>query len=383
MAIGIICEYNPFHNGHIYHLKKIKELYRDEEIILVLGGNFLQRGNLSIISKEDKTKIALEFGINLVVELPFAFATQGADLFAKGAISILKKLKCKKIVFGSETSDIDLFTKAARVQLEDDNYNKKIKGYLSMGINYPSALSKALKDIIGIEIEKPNDILALSYIREIIKQNADITPVSIKRTNDYHGDISLSNIASAESIREALKSKKNVQAYLPEISLNFIDSSFHEETYFKILKYKIITEKEEIKKYQTVDEGIENRILKNIDQAENLEDLIKKVKTKRYTYNKISRMFTHILCSFTKEEALNNKEISYIRILGFDCRGKEYINNIKKEIDVPIISNINKNNIGYLKIDIRAEQVYNIISDKSVNIYAFKPIINNMNNKEI
>ena len=382
MAIGIICEYNPFHNGHIYHLEKIKELYKDEEIVLVLGGNFLQRGNLSIINKENKTKIALNFGIDLVIELPFAFATQGADVFAKGAIEILKKLKCNKIIFGSETSSVSLFTKAAKVQLENKNYNTKIKEYLNQGINYPSALSKALKDIINFEISKPNDILALSYIREIIKQKANITPISIKRTTDYHGTTPLDNITSAESIRTALKKKDNVEKYLPEISLKYIDENCYENTYFNFLKYKIITENKDIKKYQTVDEGIENRILKNIDRAKNLEDLIEKVKTKRYTYNKICRMFTHILCSFTKEEALKNKDISYIRILGFSDKGKKYINSIKKDIDIPIISNINRKNIKYLYTDIKAEQVYNLITARNDNLYTFKPIINNIYSQE-
>ncbi len=375
MAVGIICEYNPFHNGHLYHLNKVKELAKGEEIILILGGNFLQRGNLSIISKYNKTKIALEYGINLVIELPFQFATQNADLFAKGAISILKKLKCNKLVFGSESANIELFKKLAEIQLNNKEYNKRIKKYLKDGLNYPTALSKSLHDFSNFTIINPNDILALSYIKEIIIQNVDIVPLTIKRTNNYH-DTQLNNeISSATSIRKAIKELKDIKDYVPDITLKYLNKKSWERNYFNLLKYKIITEKTNLNKYQTVDEGIENRILKGIYNSNNLEELISIVKTKRYTYNKINRMFTHILCSFTKEDAKNNKDLKYIRILGFDNIGKKYLNSIKKECDVPIITNIKKENVDLLSIEIKCDSIYNLIMNEKFELFKQKPII--------
>ena len=145
-TIGIICEYNPFHNGHIYHIKKIKEMYKDSIIILVMSGNFTQRGDISIINKWDKTKIALENNIDLVIELPFVFATQGADVFAKGAIQILNNLKVDKLIFGSECNNISELKELAKIQLQE-NYNTLVKKYLEKGLNYPTAMSKALKDL--------------------------------------------------------------------------------------------------------------------------------------------------------------------------------------------------------------------------------------------
>ena len=375
MAVGIICEYNPFHNGHLYHLNKVKELAKGEEIILILGGNFLQRGNLSIISKYNKTKIALEYGINLVIELPFQFATQNADLFAKGAISILKKLKCNKLVFGSESANIELFKSLAEIQLNNKEYNKRIKKYLKDGLNYPTALSKSLHDFSNFTIINPNDILALSYIKEIIIQNVDIVPLTIKRTNNYH-DTQLNNeISSATSIRKAIKELKDIKDYVPDITLEYLNKKSWERNYFNLLKYKIITEKTNLNKYQTVDEGIENRILKGIYNSNNLEELISIVKTKRYTYNKINRMFTHILCSFTKEDAKNNKDLKYIRILGFDNIGKKYLNSIKKECDVPIITNIKKENVDLLSIEIKCDSIYNLIMNEKFELFKQKPII--------
>ena len=167
-AIGIICEYNPFHNGHLYHIKSIKKLYPDSIIILVMSGNFLQRGDVSVINKWDKAKIALTYGVDIVVELPFHFATQSSDIFAHGAVSILNSLGVNKIVFGSESNNIKLLSELADIQINNSLYDKKVKEYMDSGCNYPSAMSKALKDINGKTINKPNDLLGLSYIKEMV-----------------------------------------------------------------------------------------------------------------------------------------------------------------------------------------------------------------------
>ena len=168
MNIGIICEYNPFHYGHLYHLNKIKEIYPDSNIILVLSGWITERGDLSLIDKFKKADIALKYGVNLVVELPFKYI-QSADYFAKGAVGILNELKCDTIVFGSESNNVDELINLATIQLNNKKYDKLVKEYLNEGINYPTAMSKALKTITNKTIDTPNDILGLSYVKEIIK----------------------------------------------------------------------------------------------------------------------------------------------------------------------------------------------------------------------
>ena len=164
MRIGIICEYNPFHNGHIYHINKIKEKYPDSSIVLVVDSFFTERGDISVLDKVSKTKIALENNIDLVIELPFAFATQSADIFAYGAISILNKLNCDLLIFGSESNNIEELKKTALTELED-SYNNVVKDYLNDGVNYPTALAKALNFVGGYSINKPNDLLGISYIK--------------------------------------------------------------------------------------------------------------------------------------------------------------------------------------------------------------------------
>ncbi|MEG0826154.1 MAG: nucleotidyltransferase [Bacilli bacterium] len=356
MSIGIIAEYNPFHNGHLYHLNKIKEMYPNDTIILVTNSYFSQRGNISILNKWDKTNIALNLGIDLVVELPFVFASQSADIFARGSIEILNALKVDKLIFGSETNDIELLKKIADIDLN----TPLVKTYLNKGLSYPDSISKIIMSNTNFKLENPNDILAVSYIREIKRLNSNISPICIKRTNDYHS-LKLSNICSASSIRKALKDKKNISNYIPQIITPYLNEVHFIDEYFHILKYKILTDN--INKYQTVDEGIEHRFKKYILESTNIENFIQKVKTKRYTYNKISRMIIHILCGFTKEEAKELKT-EYIRILGFNEKGQKYLKKIKKDITIPLISKYKK--FKNLEIEIRSTYAYTSILSSEI-----------------
>ena len=376
--IGIICEYNPFHNGHLYQIKKIKETYKDSLIIVCLSSCFMQRGEASILNKWDKTRLAIESGVDLVLELPFAFATQYQDIFAKGALTILNHLKIDTLVFGSECNDIELLKNLASIQLKDDGYNHLVKRYLDLGLNYPTSLSKALFDISGVKLDKPNDLLALAYIKEIIKNNYDIEPFSIRRTSDYHNSNLDSDIVSASTIRKLLKDGVNVNNYLPYNIYDYL-SEIDEDKYFALLKYQIINNIDCLDKFQTVDEGIENRIIKYINMVNSKEELILKVKSKRYTYNKINRMFTHILTNFTKEDA-KDLEIEYLRVLGFNTRGKNYLNKIKKDIGIPIINKYIPNMYKSLDIEFRVNLIYSLIlKDKGDDFlkreYRNKPVI--------
>lgn len=373
MAVGIICEYNPFHNGHLYHIKKVKKLYPSDNIILVMSGNFTQRGDISIIEKFDKAFLALEYGVDLVVELPFSFATQSADIFAKGALQILNHLKCDKLIFGSESNDVNKLIELATIQLNDNNYELEVKKELEKGLNYPTAMSNALKALSFNTVNSPNDLLGLSYIKEIIKNNYNIEPITIRRTNDYHDINTNDEISSATSIRKAILEKKEIDFFIPPKVIDFINLNDLSDNSFNLLKYKIISDGVSISKYCTVDEGIENRILNNIINCNSLDELVLKTKSKRYTYSKLKRMFLHILCSFKKEE--NNLNVSYIRVLGFNENGKSILNNVKKEISIPIITNISKDNIDLLKQDLKCDTIYNLITNRNENLYNKKPII--------
>ena len=374
-SVGIICEYNPFHNGHLYHINKVKEMFPNYTIILIQSSSFTERGEVSIINKFDKTKIALNYGVDLVIELPFVFSTQSADIFAKGSLSLLNYLDCEYLVFGSESNDVNALKELAEIQLKSKRYDKLVKQYMDDGINYPTAMNKALNDLGGKSINNPNDLLGLSYIKEIIKNNYNITPVSIKRTNDYHSLKTNNKIISASAIRNLIKHKKRFKKYVPTLSYKYINKNNFDIKLFELLKYKINSDNN-LSLYQTVDEGIENRITKYINSTISLDELISKIKTKRYTYNKISRMLIHILCNFTKEEANKFKEITYIRVLGFNNKGKNYLNTIKKNSTIPIITNPKNSDDEMLKLEHRVTNIYNIITDNNIKDQLEKPIIN-------
>ena len=376
-VIGLIGEYNPIHLGHIYQINKIKEIYPNSIIILITNTTFTQRGEVSILNKWNKALLSLNNNIDLVVELPFVYATQSADIFAKGALYILNKLKIDTLVFGSESNDIDKLINIAKIQLGNKEYDNIVKEYLSNGINYPTALSKALKDTLNYTTNKPNDLLGISYIKEILRNNYNIKPVSIKRTNNYHGKEINNSIANASLLRNMYNSNQNIDDYIPKNTTKYLYKNLTNESYYSYLKYKIITEKD-LSIYQTVDEGIENRIKKVINKSNTWEELLKNIKTKRYTYNKINRMLIHILTNLTKEEAKNSK-IDYIRILGFNKKGKQHLNNIKKELDIPIITNYKPNISKLLDIELRTTSIYTLpLKDNLEELeYKQKPIIKN------
>jgi len=353
--IGIIAEYNPFHNGHLYQLEQIRSLEKDALIIAIISTSFTERGIPSYLDKYTKTKLCLEYGIDLVVELPFPFATQSADIFAKGAIQILKNLKAEILYFGSECNDIQKLTRLAQETFSEE-YQTRVRHYLEEGKNYPTALNMAFLN--SETITTPNDLLGLSYIKEILKQNCSIIPKTIQRTNSFHEEEIKNIISSATSIRKAIISKKDFSIAVPKPVYELLkEKNNFEESYFPFLKYKILSSFD-LSIYQTVDEGIEHRIKKMIKKSNSMEDFIQKMKTKRYTYNRLKRMCIHILCDFTKEKANGFKEIQYIRVLGFSEDGQTYLNQIKKELLVPIITTLSKGHFDMLEYEKQVTDIY-------------------------
>lgn len=359
--IGIIAEYNPFHNGHKYHINKIKELYPDSIIILVINGYFLERGEISILTKEDKTKIALENNIDIILELPVLFGTQSADTFADKSIEILNNFNVDTIIFGSECNNINILKDIAIKQLSQE-FQEKVKTYLSDGINYPTALAKALNTDFTFN---PNDLLGISYIKSAIIDNYNIDFITIKRTNSYHDIESNDKIISASNIREKLKNNIDIKKYVPDVVYNKI-KNINNDIYFKLLKAKIITDNN-LDSYLDVDEGIEYRLKKYINNSSSLDEFVKNIKTKRYTYNKLNRMFIHILLGIKKSDAKTN--LDYIKILGFNKKGRKYIQSIKGNLKIS--NKINKQSIIY-NYELKASMLYDLINNTNTYSYEIK-----------
>lgn len=359
--IGIICEYNPLHNGHIYHLNKIKEMYPDSIIILVLGGYFLERGEVSTISKWNKTKLALDAGIDCVMELPTLYNTNSGDIFAYRSIEILNALEVDCIVFGSETDDIETLKSIAHKQ-KDEDFQSKVKEYLNRGSNYPTSLALAASTTL-----ESNDILGVSYIKAIEQINDKIEPITIRRTNKFRDTLSNEQIVSAENIRSKLKKQEDIKRYIPDYDINYINDVDYKKL-FCLIRYRILTDSH-LERYLGVDEGLENRLKKVILKVDDYDSLVDALSTKRYTKSRIKRMLLHILLGIEKSDVEFSR--SEFRILGFNKLGKEYLRKLNNKNLKTKVNDTASN------IEARAALIYSYLTgDESVDLeFKNKPII--------
>ena len=398
---GIVVEYNPFHNGHALHVQQSKTKTNADIVVAVMSGNFLQRGEPAIVSKWSRTKMALSAGVDIVIELPYVFATQHAEVFAQGAISILNEIGAKSICFGSESGDITEFiTLYNFIKKHETTYNLYIQESLKKGYSYPKALASAFKKLDQqneiLDLSLPNNILGYHYVKAIFEQGAQINPFTIKRTKaQYHDqEIPAHSIASATSIRETLikqkKDLKTIEHVVPETTFNELsnytnayDSFQHWERLYPYLKYKVLTTKQQhLKDIYEAEEGLENRITHLIKDTTSFQQLMERLKTKRYTWTRLQRFCLHTLTNTTKEEmSIRKDQCPYIRILGMNKTGRQYISNRKKKLEVPLISTISKLDHPFIHTESRATSCYSLGYPSSVQKkliqeeYAHPPII--------
>ncbi len=381
-ASGVIVEYNPFHNGHLYHLKETKKTSQSDIVIAVMSGHFLQRGEPALVSKWARTKMALEAGVDLIIELPYSFATQHAEVFARGAISLLNELGCDSFCFGSEDGNIEGFE--STVKLIEDNereYNSLIKKFVQTGMSYPSALANAYEDLStekdGIDLSKPNNILGYHYIQARNSLHSSMRAYTISRHSaQYHDEFfSSPSIASATSIRKTIfngdnqNQKNEINNFLPTASTHILKKykeefgEYHRwESYWPILQYKIISSsKEYLNSLYEIEEGIENRMIDAVRHSTNFGEFMDRLKTKRYTWTRLQRMLLHILTNTTKEEmAQRHRSPTYIRLLGMNRKGREFLNKQKKELSLPLISKLSSAKEQNILLDVRAAEVYSL-----------------------
>lgn len=377
-ATGVIVEYNPFHYGHVYHLQQAKKISGADVVIAAMSGNFLQRGEPALVSKWTRAEMALAGGVDLVFELPYAFAVQKADTFANGAVSLLSAAGCSSICFGSESGDIEDFYHTYRfLNQHDVKYKAAIRSFLQQGNSYPKALSLAFNSLAPgtnlIDLTKPNNILGFQYVTAAEKQQTSLKMATIKRKNaDYHDEqFTSSPIASATSIRKALFSQANeessIQSYVPDYTYNLLADyeesfgSFHNwENYWPYIKLLLLqANAEELKEIYEMEEGLENRFLTFAVKAESFSEFMDALKTKRYTWTRLQRALTHILTRTKKEELkMEEEKVTYLRLLGMTKNGRDYLNRYKKEISLPIVVKRASFDDPLIRIDSKAARIY-------------------------
>jgi len=356
-AVGIIVEYNPFHNGHLHHLKETISHTGADCVIAVMSGNFLQRGEPAVVSKWARTRMALAAGIDIVIELPYSFAVQAAQDFAAGAIYLLDAIQCKEICFGSESGEIRYFIEAVQeLKNREDEFNSYVREALQTGVSYAKANAHAYQGIqLGVlDLSKPNNILGFHYVKSIFEQNSKMVPKTIKRiAAGYHDEsIAHPSIASATSLRKILEGSIaniiKISEYIPSYTKQILSEYYasygtlHQwDNYFPLLKYRILTMDHcDLQNIADVDEGLEYRLKEAIVESKSFREFIELVKTKRYTWTRLQRTCAHILTNFTKRQKEACKDITYIRLLGMSENGRSYLNNIKKQLSLPVLSKV-------------------------------------------
>ena len=385
-VLGIIAEYNPFHNGHRYHLQESVRMTEPDYTVCVMSGNFTQRGEPAMADKWVRAETAVKNGIDLVLELPFAFACNNAEYFAVGAVDILNRLGCvTHLSFGSEAGDLEMLSKAAEyLSKESEQLKSGIKEFSGQGISFPKARYEAVKKIMGDSyadvLKSANNILAVEYLKQLYLTESRIMPVTVMRYGTgYHDKDTFENIASATAIRHRLSQPGETQGisdYVPNETYEVLQKiskgvniTFND--FYQLLIYQILSsDSDRLKTVLSATEGLENRVKKAAIESADIDSLIKAILSKRYTATRIQRLLTHIMVHLDKDsfQSILNKRINYGRVLGFNKKGAALLKRIKKEelTEIPILTNINreisKNSEEWelLKHDILASDIYNL-----------------------
>jgi predicted nucleotidyltransferase len=377
-AVGLIVEYNPFHNGHAFHLQASKEAAKADVVIAIMSGDFLQRGEPALVSKWNRTRMALLNGVDIVFELPYQFAVQKAETFANGAVSILDAAGCDSLCFGSESGDIQSFFQTIDfLEMHQIQFNQNIQHFVQTGVSYPKAMSLSFQQLTDsnqfLDLTKPNNILGFQYVKSLRLQRSSVKPLTVARKNaDYHDEhFSSATIASATSIRKALFGSVTdntlINQYVPkETSLLLKEyfnhyQVFHQwENYWSLLHFRLLQcSPEELREIYEVEEGLENRILAAAVNSHSFKEFMEKIKTKRYTWTRLQRLCVHILTNTKKSEmAMKDEKASYLRLLGMTTNGKEYLKKMKAHFSLPLVSKLSSYKQKEIALDIRASRIY-------------------------
>ena len=367
-VLGVVVEFNPMHNGHHYFIEQAKKIVNPNITIAVMSSSFSMRGDAMVIDKWSRAKFALDYGIDIVLELPYLASVNSADYFCYNAIKTLSMFSITDIAFGVELDNLEKLNNIKNL-ISSDSFNLIIKEYLDKGLSYANSSYQALKQLTDDEeiiqsYSLPNNTLAIGYLKAIDELKLNIQINLIKRiANNYFDEVvNDTNINSATSLRKEIALGHDISNHT-KIDYAYFNPKITNQNLLYLLRYNFITKPiNEFKEVSGVNEGIENRINSFINDAKDYEDLIKLVQTKRYSQNRIKRIFLNILLNINKQ--YENKHHYYLRILAMNNNGVNYVNTLPKPIKKQIITSF-KNISNYLvDTEIEVSKLFGLINNQ-------------------
>lgn len=380
-TVGLIAEYNPFHNGHQYHIEKAKEVANADYAIVVMSGNFVQRGAPAIMPKHMRAEAALKCGADLVLELPVCYATGTAEQFAYGAVSTLNKLGCvDAICFGSESGDINTLSDLATLLcVECDEYKESLQACLRSGMSFPLARQNALNKLYpdcnyGQLLSEPNNILGIEYLKALYRLNSNIEPLTIRREVSHYHDTELQEqFSSASALRSTIAHGDFAQLYeqIPSECMPSLEDGYkvrypvYANDFSLLLKYRLLYETtSSLIEYADVSEELANRICNRLNDYVSFDQFCELLKTKEVTYTRISRALIHILLGVKKSDC---DKIEYARVLGFRSSSNNLLSMLKKSSFIPLVTKLGKDYTtrNMLEMDVFASNIYeSVVTEK-------------------
>lgn len=385
-ACGIIVEYNPFHKGHAYHVQKARELSGAEVVVAVMSGNFLQRGEPAILDKWTRAKQALDNGVDLVVELPVAWAVQSADYFARGGIKLLQALNCHSLCFGTDSPKAIDYAAFGQFAVENEALiAAKYKELADKQLNYPQQMTRVFQELypeLHLDFDSPNHVLGLSYAKENAKYKQPMKLIQLKREVAHYNEETIhQQFASATAVRAgALKGAwQELAPVVPEETYTDLrkGSLVSWENYWPLLKYRLISSSvEELREIYQMTEGLEYRLKEQVLGAANFQQFIEAVKTKRYTWTRLQRLSVYTLLSISDQEIRESWENSSLRILGMSESGQNYLKSQKEAAGLPILTKQSKQMSRYFEAGLKSDRIYQLgdsnISDQNIGRFPIR-----------
>ena len=378
---GIICEFNPFHNGHKYLIEQAKTL-TNSQIVCLMSGDFVQRGEPAFQEKYERAKNAILCGADVVLELPTIYACSNAENFAFGAIKTLNALGVNYLAFGIENTNLEILQKIAEIKVQNSiSFQNSFKNEIENGINYNTALKRAIAKEVNYEnitdiLNKPNNILAIEYLTAIKKLNSNISPIAINRIdNGYNSNVALDSFLSASGIRETILGGGNISKFIPKnATISEYLTPFQKQSFDTISIWNIRTKTpKELEKCYDFNEGIEYRIKKFANQASTIDELAELVSTPRYRLPRVKKLLLYPLLNITKSTIESSKKSKALaKVLAIKKSNKPFLSNIDKRKICLITTNKDYENLPasckkIIEIDLNASNLYNTITQKQNN----------------